>query len=130
MENIYQQQWYNSLKKSSLTPPNKAFGIVWPILYIMMAISATLVWKACGGFCRPLLFFAIGLVFNLMWTPVFFRQRKIGLALAIILLTLGFTLYTMYLFYPISELAVWLLVPYALWLTFATYLNWYIYQNN
>ena len=124
--------WYQSLKKSPLTPPNKAFSIVWPILYLMMAISAGLMWKnpKCPGFCTPLIFFSAQLILNLMWTQIFFKQRNIRLALMFIIAILGLTIYTIYLFYPIDRVAAMLLIPYAAWLMFALYLNWYIYANN
>jgi tryptophan-rich sensory protein len=127
-----ESEWYDSLNKSRFTPPGWVFGVVWPILYVMMVVALFLVWKSpeCRPFCLPVLFFFIQLGFNLMWTPVFFGQKRVGLGLAIIFATLFSVLHTMYLFYPISPIAMWLLFPYAVWLAFATYLNWYIYNNN
>lgn len=126
----YEKKWYTSLNKSSLTPPNYIFGIVWPILYVMMTISALLIFKDCKTLCIPLIFFIIQLIFNLLWSPTFFNKQLIGLSLLIIINTLIFTYYTIYLFYDVNKIAAYLLIPYALWITFASYLNFYIYIYN
>ena len=70
-------KWYKKLKQAPWTPPDYVFGIVWPILYLMMSVSLylTITNKKCKGFCRPLPFFFIQLAFNLIWTTVFFKFK-------------------------------------------------------
>ena len=129
---MYNKRWYNSLNRSRLSPPDYVFGIVWPILYIMMATSLylTVTNKKCIGICRPLPFFFIQLVFNLMWTTVFFKMRMKRTALALIFTILFFTILTYKELLSISKNAAILLIPYLLWLTFACYLNLYIVLHN
>ena len=116
---MYNKRWYNSLNRSMLSPPDYVFGIVWPILYIMMATSLylTVTNKKCIGICRPLPFFFIQLVFNLMWTTVFFKMRMKRTALALIFVILFFTILTFKELLSVSTLASKLLIPYLLWLS-------------
>ena len=129
---MYNRTWYNSLRKAPLSPPDWVFGTVWPILYTLLTISLLLVWtdKKCVPYCKPLTFFFIQLAFNLSWTTVFFRYKKTKLSLFITILIIVFTLYTYTQFNPINKTASYLLIPYLLWLLFATYLNGYIVVNN
>ena len=75
-------QWYKTLKKAPWSPPNYIFGIVWPILYALMAISVALVWsnKKCYPYCSPVTFFLLQLAFNLIWTTIFFNWQMPRLA--------------------------------------------------
>ena len=129
---MYNKNWYKTLKRSKLSPPDYVFGIVWPILYTMMAVSLyiTITNKKCIGFCRPLPFFFIQLAFNLMWTTVFFKMKMKRAALGLIFLILFFTILTYKELLSISVLSAKLLIPYLLWLSFAGYLNLYIVLNN
>ena len=129
---MYDKKWYNNLKKSRLTPPSWIFGIVWPILYLLMGISVIIVQsnKKCYPFCNQLIFFIIQLGFNLIWTTLFFKMKRPILALIDLIFTLGFTLITFYKFYFISKISSYLLLPYILWMCFAFYLNLYIVINN
>ena len=70
-------QWYKTLKKAPWSPPNVTFGIVWPILYTLMAISVGIVWsnEKCYPYCSPITFFIIQLGFNLVWTTIFFKWQ-------------------------------------------------------
>lgn len=117
--------WINTLNKPELMPPSYVFGIVWPILYFMMALS--LAFFIRNGIKRSdsfaLFFFVLQLVLNLSWTPIFFVQHKILFALWVILVMILVVLVTMILFYKKSKTAGLLLVPYFLWLLFAAYLN-------
>ena len=129
---MYNKRWYNSLKRSSLSPPDYVFGIVWPILYSMIGFSLYLILtnKKCKGFCSPLPFFFIQLVFNLSWTTVFFRYQMKRLSLALIFIILYFTILTYKEMFNINKVASKLLIPYILWLCFACYLNLFIVLNN
>ena len=125
-------KWYKNLKKSKLNPPSYVFKWVWPILYLLMAVSLAIVWtnKKCFPYCSAVTFFCIQLAFNLIWTTLFFKQKKPLLALLDIGVILLFTLVTYEKFQKISSFAALLLVPYIIWISFAAYLNLYIVLNN
>ena len=128
----YNKNWYNNLNKSSLTPPDWVFSVVWPILYTTMCISLYLVWtdKQCSPFCNPLLFFFIQLFFNVIWTTLFFKLQKPLWSLIDIIFVLLFTIITLKQFYKINKSSSYILIPYVIWLSFASYLNLYIVVNN
>lgn len=128
----YSKNWYNSINKSKLTPPSYVFGIVWPILYTLMGISAFRVFKNenCKPFCMALVFFLIQLFFNLSWSRIFFKNKNIETALHTVIYMIIFTTLTVYNFYKIDKISAYLLMPYLVWISFAAYLNWYIYKNN
>lgn len=130
--NTYSKDWYRQLKKSKLNPPSYIFGIVWPILYVMLAIAFLLVFinKKCKHFCEPLILFTIQMILNISWTTVFFKLGYLRLALLMIFSIIGISCLTAFKMYTISPLASYLLVPYILWLCFASYLNMYIVLNN
>jgi len=126
MEN---EQWYNNLKKSPLNPPPWVFGIVWPILYTLMAASFILVWRTPTSKAHKqlgLTAFIVQLILNLSWSPTFFRYKQLNLSLVIIILTWISIGFTGVLFYRVNPLAAYLLVPYWIWVSFAIYLNAYI----
>ena len=124
--------WYKSLNKAPWTPPSYVFGIVWPILYVLMGISFLLVWKnkKCFPYCSPLTYFLIQLGFNLIWTTLFFVMKKPLLALFDICLIIYFAIQTYNRFIKIDRLAAYLLVPYLLWLLLAFSMNFYIVLMN
>jgi tryptophan-rich sensory protein len=125
-------RWYKSLNKAPWTPPSYVFGIVWPILYVLMGISFLLVWKnkKCFPYCSPLTYFLIQLGFNLIWTTLFFVMKKPLLALLDICLIIYFAIQTYNRFIKIDRLAAYLLVPYLLWLLIAFSMNFYIVLMN
>ena len=124
--------WYKNLNRSKLSPPSWVFGIVWPILYLLMTVSFIIVQrnKKCFPFCSPLVFFIIQLGFNLIWTTLFFKMKLPLLALVDLMLTIIFTFITYYQFHSISKLGSYLLLPYIMWMCFAFYLNLYIVIYN
>ena len=124
--------WYDKLNKSKYNPPSWIFSVVWPILYICMAISFIIVKQneKCKNYCDPLKFFTIQLLFNLIWTTIFFKFKNIKLAVLDLILIIIFTFITILQFYKISLLATLLLIPYFIWICFALYLNVYILLNN
>ncbi len=116
--------WYAALAKPSFNPPNWIFGPVWTTLYLMMGISLYLVWMKGFKKNKPaILIFLIQLALNFVWTPVFFGLHQLLLALIIIVLLWIEIFITIRKFYRISKPAAYLLVPYILWITFATALN-------
>lgn len=124
--------WYAGLVKPIFAPPNWLFGPVWTLLYLMMGISLYLVWRQkstkinkkkidqtnCG-----LYLFVTQLFFNFIWSPVFFGLQSPLAALVIIIMLWGLIVATIKVFYPLSKAAAYLLVPYLLWVSFATILN-------
>lgn len=121
--------WYTTLKKSQLTPPDYLFGIVWPILYLMIFSSIGLKLYNDPKFCLncPITFFSLQLFFNLIWTTIFFRYKQILLGLIDLLLVIIFTIIYMT---KVNDISLYLMIPYICWLYFAFYLNLYIYQFN
>jgi len=132
MERIKDREWYLSLNKSKLTPPGYVFGIVWPILYLLLGISFLLTIKSpkCIGFCSPLVFFTGQMILNLIWTTVFFRMKMMKTALLLIYAIIALTIIAFMKMLPVNRNAALLLIPYLLWLSFASYLNLYIVVNN
>jgi tryptophan-rich sensory protein len=125
-------EWYERLDKPAWTPPNWLFPVAWTVLYLMIAASGWLVWRAVGFDGAPLAFavYGVQLVLNFGWSAVFFGLRLKGLALLEVSALLASIVATIALFWPISELAAWLMVPYALWVTFAMALNANIWARN
>ncbi len=125
--------WYAAIEKPCFTPPSWVFGPVWTILYLLMGMAAFLVWQRGLGsrIVRiALVWFLVQLALNAAWTPVFFGLHRIGLALVVIVLLWGAILVTMYYFLRVSRSAGMLLVPYLLWVSFATVLNASIWHLN
>tara|TARA_B100001057_G_scaffold114836_2_gene113296 strand:+ start:13099 stop:13557 length:459 start_codon:yes stop_codon:yes gene_type:complete len=116
--------WYLSLNKSELNPPGYVFGIVWPILYLLMIISAVLSYKKVFNL------FIIQLIFNAAWSWLFFRFKMPLFSLLDIFLLIGLNSYILKLMYEENKIAFILFIPYVLWITFASYLNLYIVINN
>lgn len=132
MEQIKNREWYLSLKKSKLTPPGYVFGIVWPILYLLLGISFLLTIRSpkCIGFCSPLVFFTAQMILNLIWTTVFFKMKMMKTALLLIYAIIALTIIAFMKMLPVNRNAALLLIPYLLWLSFASYLNLYIVVKN
>jgi translocator protein len=125
--------WYARLSKPSWTPPNWLFGPVWSTLYLMMAVAAWLVWRErglAGAAVLPLALFAAQLVFNALWSILFFGMHRIGFALADIMLLWGAILATILAFWRISPGASLLMLPYLIWVTYASALNYSIWKMN
>ncbi len=125
-------EWYASLKKPTWNPPNWIFGLVWSALYTMMAVAAWLVWRR-GGFKLnqlPLSLFLTQLFLNSLWSWLFFGLKNPALAFGeIVLLWLGIGA-TIIAFWPKQRTAAWLLVPYLAWVSFASVLNFTLWQMN
>ncbi|MEU8607952.1 TspO/MBR family protein [Actinoplanes sp. NPDC048791] len=120
---------YQNLDQPSWAPPSWLFGPVWTILYAMIAVAGWLVWRRTG-WNRALTVYAVQLVLNALWTPIFFGFGQYGLALVDIVAMWLLIGATIFLFRPISRAAAWLLVPYWAWVTFATALNAAIWSAN
>jgi tryptophan-rich sensory protein len=126
------RDWYPMLHKPSWTPPSRLFGPVWTILYLMMAIAAWLVWRRRGfvSVHSPLVLFAFQLALNAAWSPLFFGLKNPSAGLLDIVPLWAAILATIVAFWKISPAAGALLVPYWLWVGFATALNFAIWKMN
>ena len=124
--------FYSQLVRPEWAPPASIFGPVWTVLYALMGIAAWLVWRV-GGFRAAkgaLTLFLVQLAFNALWSWLFFRWHQGALAFADILLLLALIVATLIAFWRISRLAGALLIPYLLWVTFASALNYSVWQLN
>jgi len=124
--------WYAALNKPSWTPPNWVFGPVWSALYLMMAISAWLIWRraAATPVALALALFFVQLAANVLWSVLFFGRQMPGAAFADIVVLWCLILATVIVFWRTSPLAGVLLVPYLVWVTFAAALNGAIWRMN
>ena len=127
------RDWYEALNKPAWQPPNWVFPVVWTILFALMAISAILVWNARPR--RPLAYltilaFLVNGFLNIGWSYFFFANKLIFPAAYEAMLLFLSVVLIMILAWPISRLASLLLIPYALWTAFATYLTLTIYRLN
>ena len=122
---------YSAINRPPLSPPSWIFPIVWSVLFVLMGISAALVWKSSGGTLdTALLFYAAQLVVNFCWTLIFFNFRAYFAAFIWLLLLLVLILITIIMFYRKNKAAGWLLFPYFVWVCFAGYLNFSIWILN
>ncbi|TVQ99960.1 MAG: tryptophan-rich sensory protein [Desulfovibrionales bacterium] len=132
MASLDAQSFYAKLVQPAWSPPGYIFGPVWTVLYSLMGISAWLVWRA-GGF--NVAWFALGLylvqlVFNALWSWLFFVWQLGLISFLAILLLLALITATTTTFWRIRVLAGALLLPYLLWVCFAAYLNFSLWQLN
>ena len=125
-------EWYRRLDKPRWRPPDWLFAPVWTLLYAIIALSGWLVWREQGfaDSAVPLTAYAVQLVLNAGWTPIFFGLRRPGLAAIEIALLWVSIVATIFLFYPVSPSAAGLLVPYLVWVSFAAALNISIWRRN
>jgi benzodiazapine receptor len=124
--------WYAELVKPSFNPPNKVFGPVWTVLYVLMGVAAWRVWRAADRETAqgPLSMFALQLALNLGWSVAFFGLERIGPSVAVILVLEVAIVATALAFRSIDRIAALLLVPYVLWVAFAAVLNIAIWRLN
>ena len=126
--------WYPNLIKPSFNPPNWVFAPVWSMLFIMMGVAAGLVWSRIESenqaVRKALLFFAIQLALNMLWSFLFFGMKNPTLALIEIVVLLLLIYETYVQFVKIDKIAGYLLIPYLLWVSFATVLNASIWWLN
>ena len=124
--------WYENLKKPRWNPPNWAFPVVWTILFIMMAVAGWLVWQT-GNWPQimpAMAAFGLQLVLNAAWSAIFFGLKQPGWALAEVALLWAAIFITILLFIPVSSLAALLLLPYLIWVSIASALNYSIWKRN
>jgi len=124
--------WYETLKRSPLTPPNQWFGIVWSILYLLLSLSAWAVVTSKDMAFKKMIvsLFAIHMLVNWAWNPVFFNLHALFPAFVMILFLIFTAAMLLYLIWPARRWAALAFLPYLVWLTFAGHLSQFIWLNN
>lgn len=125
--------WYVTANKPWFNPPNWIFAPVWTTLYILMGIALYLVWKSGADKTlkqTAIILFAVQLTLNFFWSFIFFKLQLPGWAFAEIILMWVMIFFTILWFGKISPVAAWLLVPYISWVSFASVLNYAIWELN
>jgi translocator protein len=124
--------WYAALQKPAIQPPWWVFPIGWTIFYVLMGTAVSMILHARGAQGRGLALglFVVQLVLNLTWSPIFFAAHQVHLAFWLIIAMLAVAIATTFAFAPIRKTAAWLMLPYLLWLSFASILNWQTAQLN
>ncbi|SCW39110.1 TspO and MBR related proteins [Sphingobium faniae] len=128
----YANRWFAALAKPDLIPPAWLFPVAWTLLYILMALALAMVLHARGASGRgiAIALFLVQFALNLIWSPLFFRAHQVGHALVLILVLSLLVAVTTALFWRIRRAAGLLLLPYLLWLAFASYLNYEVGRLN
>jgi len=125
--------WYATLEKPFFNPPNWIFGPVWTLLFILMGIALFLIWDKGWKNKKikiAMIIFGVQLILNIFWSILFFGFLSPFYAFVEIIFLWLAILVTIIYFYQISRPASWLLVPYILWVSFASVLNFYIWRLN
>jgi benzodiazapine receptor len=124
--------WYEKLEKPRWRPPNWLFAPVWSLLYLAVALAGWLVWRQTGvaAGALPLSLYAIQLLLNAAWTPIFFGLHRIGAALIEIIALVVAIVLTMFAFWQVDVRAALLLLPYLAWVIFASSLTFSIWRLN
>jgi tryptophan-rich sensory protein len=127
-----QNRWYAALVRPGITPPDWAFPVAWSALYILMGLALAMIINARGSRLRGLAIalFALQLVLNLAWSPLFFGMHQVASALILLVAIFVAALATTLVFGRIRAAAAWLMAPYLVWLCFAGVLNWEIQKLN
>lgn len=125
--------WYATLKKPGFAPPNWLFAPVWTLLFLLMGIALYLVWKQ--GWSNPpvksaIIIFFVHLIVNILWSAAFFGMRSPIIGFFIIIALWFLIILTIILFSNVSKTAGILLIPYLLWVSFASVLNFMLYRLN
>ena len=116
--------WFTGLVRPPGAPPNWVFGPVWTVLYGVIGVSGWLIWRQRRPQSyRAMRLWGWQLLFNALWSPAFFGLHRPGLALVVILVLLLLLAATIWRFAPLNRLAAVLLLPYFLWVGYATYLT-------
>ena len=125
--------WYAALQKPAFTPPNWLFAPAWITLYLLMGISASIIWHRGlnnRAIRVALIIFLIQLILNALWSVVFFGLESPLCGIVVIVLLWMAILLSIIMFFRVSTLAGSLLLPYIGWVTFAALLNIYIFVLN
>ena len=122
--------WYETLQKPWFTPPNWLFAPVWLVLYLLMGAALFLLWGRRPAASAALVAFGVQLVFNVAWSAVFFGAHELFYGFVVIAALWVAILATVAFSYRVSKSAAALLIPYILWVTIASALNYYVWVLN
>lgn len=124
--------WYRNLKKPNVTPPNYVFPIVWPILYLLLAINGVYMYQNKPPALRRVYFilYEIQLFLNFIWILFFFQLKNLPAATGIAAAMVGLTIALVVMSFKVDKIAGILLLPYLAWISFALFLTVYILINN
>ncbi len=125
--------WYAGLIKPSFSPPNWLFGPAWTTLYTLMGIAIFLIWlspKENKGRDKSFVLFFTQLILNTLWSIIFFGLKNPLLAFVEIILLWVLILLTTLQFYKVNRSASFLMIPYILWVSFASVLNLFVFLLN
>ena len=122
--------FYAQLSKPAWAPPASVFGPVWTVLYTLMGVAAWMVWRTGGATRNALVLFVIQLAANALWSWLFFAWHRGAFAAVEVLVLLALIALTVRAFWRCSRLAAALMVPYLLWVAFASALTWSVWQRN
>ncbi len=122
--------FYAQLSKPTWAPPASVFGPVWSALYALMGLAAWLVWRSPGPKAAALGLFLAQLAANALWSWLFFAWHRGAAAAVEVLILLALIGATIAAFWRSSRLAALLLVPYLLWVSFASALTWVVWRSN
>ena len=129
--------WYANLSKPSFSPPSWIFAPIWTVLFALMGVALFFVWLSYNKASQKkdkikaksaIIIFFVQLIVNVLWSILFFGLQNPGAAFAEIIILWFEIVITIYAFAKVSQTAAWLLVPYLLWVSFAAYLNYSIWQ--
>jgi len=125
-------RWFDALAKPDIQPPDWVFGATWSILYVTLGLALAMVLNARGARFRgyAVALFTVQFVANLAWSPLFFAAHQVLLAFVLILFMLAFAIATTIAFGRVRRAAAWMMVPYLVWLSFASVLNWQTHVLN
>lgn len=129
---IEARTYYMQLTQPAWAPPASVFGPVWTALYLLMGIAAWLVWRVSDwrAVRGTLTLYVVQLVFNALWTWLFFAWHRGAMAFAEILLLWVLIVMTLVRFWRVRSAAAWMLAPYLLWVSFAAALNFAVWRLN
>lgn len=125
--------WYKTLSLPNIAPPGYFIGIIWSIIYFLSAVSALFFWnnKAEQEYSKTIkLLYVLNGLLNLFWSYIFFGQGLLGWAIVEMFLLNGTTLALIILMWRKNQKSAWLLLPYFVWVSFATYLAFLIWKLN
>ena len=127
-----ENSWFAELIKPDAQPPGWVFGAAWSVLYFMIAIAFSMILHARGARARGLAIglFMAQLLLNLSWAPIFFGKHQVTTASYLIVFILALAIAATFVFGRVRKAAAWLMVPYLVWLSFASILNFQIDRLN
>ena len=128
----YGNPWFDALVKPAIMPPGWVFPVAWSTLYVLLGLALAMVLDARGNRFRryAITLFVVQFALNLCWSPLFFAAHQVVAAFILIMFMLAFAIATTIAFGRVRTAAAWLMVPYLVWLSFASILNWQVHALN